>query len=127
MWGRKAARIADLEARNALLVHQVTGAREDADAWKRAANRSDDTVYRQDQQRRELRANVQRALATQRARTARHRTAWLSARRRATAYRAELASQQRVIDGLTRQLFDAMGYAPADRAALDKPHTNRAA
>lgn len=127
MWGRKAARIAELEARNALLVHQITEAREDADAWKWAAHRSDDTVNLQDQHWREFRANVQRALTTQRGRTARHRTAWLSARCRASAYRAELVGQQRVVDRLTRQLFDAMGYEPADRAALETPRTKHAA
>lgn len=127
MWGRKAARIADLEARNALLAHQLAGAREDVDAWKWAAHRSDDRVIQQDQQRRERRAKAQNALATQRARITRYQQAWQSACRQRARYRAELASQQRVIDRLTQQLFDAMGYGDADRAALERSHTSRAA
>lgn len=77
-------RIADLEARNGLLVHQVTEAREDANAWEWAAHRADDQVTAQDQQRREFRVSVQQALATERGRTARYRAAWQSARRRAS-------------------------------------------
>lgn len=127
MWGRKAARIAELEARNALLVHRVTEAREDARAWEWAAHRSDHEVNQQDRRRRELRDSVRRELATARARASRYRTAWQSASRQRARYRTELANQRHVIDRLTRQLFDAMGYGDADRAALDKPHTNRAA
>ncbi len=86
MFGSKDRRIADLEARNAILVHQVADLRETANAWEWAAHREGALVAQQDRQRRIARAGVQRALATANTRTARYRTAWQSARQRAEAY-----------------------------------------
>jgi hypothetical protein len=83
MFGAKSRRIAELEARNALLVGQVADLRETANAWEWAAHRADDLLNQQDMQRRITRTAVQKALAAQQARTARYRAAWQSARQRA--------------------------------------------
>lgn len=88
MWGRKSARIADLEARNAILVHQVADLRETANAWEWAAHRESALVAQQDRQRRLTRASVQRALANTGARADRYRTAWIAAGRDRARLRA---------------------------------------
>lgn len=93
MWGRKANRIADLEARLLIVLHQLGEANEERDSWRWAAKQAmgshDDLVIRRTRERDEAMRNLRGAenqLGASRARAARYRKAWQSARRRADAY-----------------------------------------
>lgn len=105
MWGRKRARIADLVARNDLLVQQLGNAREERDSWEWSWRRADRASNGLETARRALRNALQtatadaavaraeadalqRALLAEHGRAERYRAAWQSAVRGRSHLRA---------------------------------------
>jgi hypothetical protein len=131
MFGRlrrlREARAAE-RARNEILRQQLADVQHECESWRWAAKEAmgshDDLVVRRTRERddavKALRATAL-DLAKSRARAARYRKAWQSARRRAGSHRSEAAAQAVVIERLTGQLFDAIGYDTAQRDRLDMP------
>lgn len=126
MFGSKKRRIADLEARVAQLAEQRDQARGDRDTEREARRivtghycEADGALRRL--HGRNLRLAELLELAREAQGNAEHEqlhTRLHVALRGCARYRAEIAAQHRVVDQLTTQLFNALGYDHAGLRAL---------
>ncbi len=133
MWGRKRPSRADLDARNQILLQQNADLTEERDSWKWAATHMagshENTLIRRTRERDQARRELHEARQENAVRTGKQveysNRAVGNMRRLARAlracarYRAELAAQQAVVERQTQQLFDAIGYQPAERKLLN--------
>jgi hypothetical protein len=125
MWGRKARRIADLEARLEVAQRKRESIPEPSWAPRRSvgdANRIHTLRVQRDAARQEaaIRAGKQVEYSNQAVANMRRLARALRACAR---YRAELADQAAVTDRLSDQLLNSIGYPPEYRALLNHPDT----